>query len=688
MIEFFLMTGLMVAGSAIAWAVHSEKEKAQARRWAAAADALGEGAVHRSWATGHVVEGEREGMRFIARMRTETRNKKTEEYVDVTATVRLPLPHGLVIEQQTGFDAVRNLFGTTSPRANVVRVGPLHVRAGDVGSARTLFGRAELQTWLRECHLRCKRFGVLANRVTMAGFGADSPDMIVSAVRAAIRTTQELEDAISWRPERHRRLALEGAEVRAFGVEAPAEAKDGGAREAVYQAQDDAASEPGLIDRMMSNLSSEGTVVDESGAFTIDRAAALEKLRSSRVDRSATFVLEILRAAALRGASQIRVAADADDLEIVFDGEPFSRRDLEDAFGAAFSSSPHPGVAARRHLALGLEGALGISPRFVELQGPLASMRREPGEEDRFEDGDPQRDATRFAVKLRLLDRMRGGAFGEILDMIRHHAIFMSAAVSIDEQLIERGPPHERWWGQLDLCLEGSSAPIEAFVGFGAGDVFGPSGRAWLGRHQVWIETRELRHATPYLRVAVMAHDFNTDLSGQRLVDDDETQGILAAIDAHIEAAVVRLARDYGEGRRRHDPRLDAVAGVLRALAMDTLSWEQLRKADRHEPGSVPHALISAKVWPAFDGHYRSLRDLNRNLEDDRVPFVSVGLHATTLVHGKLASERLRARLSRGLSAHAVDVSKLDAHERQWIASVFGNRLEDETWDMLKIAQS
>ncbi len=686
MFELLFMGGIVAAGGAIAWAIHSQQQKARAQRWAAAAQALGPGATLRATGSGYVIEGQHDNLGFSARLRTVSKNKKTYEYVDVTAVVRLPLPHGLAIDKETGFSAIKNLFGATSSRPNVVQVGSLRVRAGDVASARALFGHPELQQWLRRAGDRSKKFGLVANRVSMSEFDADSADEIVRAVKTTVRTVQELEDAILWRPERHKRLALQGAPARAFGIGVPETEAPEIARAEPSAPPPQASHEPALVDRMLSDLSAEGTVVDERGAFTIDREAALRKLRSSRVDRSATFVLEILRAAALRGATQVHVTADADDLEIEFDGQPFTRRDLEDCFGSAFASSPDPVVQARRHLALGLEGALGISPRFIELEGPLASMRRVPDEDDQFVEGDAARDTTRFAVKLKLLDRMRGGAFNDTLGMIRHHAVFMSAAVTINEQLIDRGPPHERWWGQLDLSLPGPTAPIEVYLGFGVGDAFGLQGRAWLGRHQVWVETRELRQATPRLRVAVMAHDFNTDLSGQRLVDDEEARRILGAIEPHVEAAIVQLAADYGEARRRGDLRQHQVAAVLRAVVIEHLSWEQLRNAETHEVGSMPHALVSAKIWPAFDGNPRSIRDLSRGLDDATVPYVSVGLHGTVAVHGKFAGERLHARLGRGLSAHAIDVSKLGAHERQWVASVFGSRLKDETWDMLRVA--
>ena len=71
----------------------------------------------------------------------------------------------------------------------------------------------------------------------------------------------------------------------------------------------------GLLDELRA-----GGEVDSSGRFTLDRAQARAKMQKFQLVDARRYVLELVQAAALRGATRIAFDIDADDMRMRFDG--------------------------------------------------------------------------------------------------------------------------------------------------------------------------------------------------------------------------------------------------------------------------------------------------------------------------------------------------------------------------------
>ena len=65
--------------------------------------------------------------------------------------------------------------------------------------------------------------------------------------------------------------------------------------------------------------------VDE-GPLRVDAGKALAKLRDYRLADPSHYVLDLLRAAVACNATQVKVDVDADDISIVFNGEPLPEK--------------------------------------------------------------------------------------------------------------------------------------------------------------------------------------------------------------------------------------------------------------------------------------------------------------------------------------------------------------------------
>lgn len=697
-IELFLVAGLAAGAGLVSVVRHRSSQMHSI--WRAAGIELGLAHSGTGFFEVPSLQGRHAGHQVVARQRAETDNntKSTSRYCDVSVAIRMPLPAGLAIRSLSATERVLpNLSRAFSSRKEVYRDGRVVVEAAEPDAVAPLLADPRFRSWLGRQFDHDVSAHVISNCLHVKGYVQDSVRDIVHAVKASTRFAQQLETALMWEPAQGVQ-APDALPLVAFGTVRPTEPVEtssqsgdsgavGGSRTSTEQAS------PSLMSRMLADLESEGAR-DETGRFTLDREAALRKLRTSRVDRREVFALEVLRAASLRGASRVDVRADADDLWIAFDGRPFSRGELEQVYAAAFARDPDPAVQSCRHLALALEGALGDEPRYVAFRTPSVTLTRRPDEDDVLEStadaGEDVADSSCFHVKLRLAQRMRRRGFEEALELVRSHARFMTAEVRVAGQAVDQGPAPEAFVGRTRVCGQGVTAPIEGWVGFDASGPVDAPARAWLGRADVWIEALELTRAPPGLRVVVMAHDFDTDLSGQNILRNDAFDAAGADVDVHVGEAVVALAEHF---RRRHerertvDP---ALARRLRSLCAHTLSRADLSASSLRalEPGTPRYALLTAYCWPTVDDRTCSLRGLLGGREARRerpVPFCDLSVSALAGRH-RTDWTRVWRAVEPHFATPTLYVAHLRPQVRAWLAARLGDRLSSRSLEMLEAA--
>ena len=140
------------------------------------------------------------------------------------------------------------------------------------------------------------------------------------------------------------------------------------------------------LDDMLAGLSAEGSL-EARREFQIDSAKAREKLQKFQLEDPHFYVLELVQAAHLLGATEIRFTIDADEMEVFFDGDALTRLELEELYSAAFAKLTDRRKQAMRHLAIGFNAAQALLPSKIELQvaedvnsGSLLLVSR-PGQE-------------------------------------------------------------------------------------------------------------------------------------------------------------------------------------------------------------------------------------------------------------------------------------------------------------------
>lgn len=104
-----------------------------------------------------------------------------------------------------------------------------------------------------------------------------------------------------------------------------------------------------------------------TGRLRVDAARAVDKLRDYQLPDPTMWVLEVVRAAVLAGAERVRVHGDADDVWIAWDGPALDPSDLVALFDDLVDPAPPPERRHLRLLATGINTALGLGPRWVDV---------------------------------------------------------------------------------------------------------------------------------------------------------------------------------------------------------------------------------------------------------------------------------------------------------------------------------
>jgi hypothetical protein len=133
-----------------------------------------------------------------------------------------------------------------------------------------------------------------------------------------------------------------------------------------------------MTDDILKELRKDGRL-EKEGEFRLDPEKAREKLRLFRLPDPHRWVLEIVSAANLLGASKVEFKIDADEVEAFFDGAPFQTEDLADLFNAAFRKAQSPSDLAAKQLAIGFTAAEALKPASFILESGSARLTLAPG---------------------------------------------------------------------------------------------------------------------------------------------------------------------------------------------------------------------------------------------------------------------------------------------------------------------
>ena len=158
----------------------------------------------------------------------------------------------------------------------------------------------------------------------------------------------------------------------------------------------------------------------QQGRFRLDWERALDKIKDFQLADPHRYVLEVVQAAVAGGATAIEVQIDSDDVILGFDGRQYTDLELERLFDYLFTREPE--LEPLRQLALGVNAALGLKPRFVVVdsgdgqQGFRLRLSNHADVEVSPLPPDQILDGTRVHVRDRISFKVLSRAMGEAVE--------------------------------------------------------------------------------------------------------------------------------------------------------------------------------------------------------------------------------------------------------------------------------
>lgn len=303
---------------------------------------------------------------------------------------------------------------------------------------------------------------------------------------------------------------------------------------------------------------SEGRRVS-TGRLRVDAARAVDKLRDYQLPDPTAWVLEVIRAAVAFGATAIRVTGDADDVRVAWDGPGPDAESLARLFDELVDPAPKRERRAHRLLATGVNTALGLEPRWIDVI---------------VTDGEGRAMAARYSA--RLLETTGDGSASRLRELRAE------PRTPPREAPAKGGLVHLRRLPLLDAVplMVGYGEPRELSVARMSCDD---------SRVPVRVGQSELGHARSH-----------ADLL--RLALGDDLEGFVALIDPTFAAPAARLeAAELGVVLARYDLPLAALASPRAAVPLRVyvdaarMPTNASRSAVRLEESPVQESLTRAE---------------------------------------------------------------------------------------------
>lgn len=359
-------------------------------------------------------------------------------------------------------------------------------------------------------------------------------------------------------------------------------------------------------DDILAQLVAEGEV-ESAGGFSIDKEKARDKMRQFQLSDPRQYVLMLVQAAVHQGATHIEFQIDADDMEVWFDGQGFSKSDLDDLFVSMFGDRAESNLRSRQELAIALNAALALNPRWVRLwshradAGPV-QLELRPGTESLppAEDA-PARDkrGTSIHVKqrfrpglvLEFVKNLKGTIAEEFI--LRERARFAEVPIILDGARISSGVRLGTVVGRVEV--EGPG--VRGACGFRAGT--GPIAASLdVLNAGVWMSTHGLQGFPIGFVAMVDGVELRKDVSQTDVIRDDVYEDLLGRLRTALERSLLALAHVH-----RDDP--DEWFGMPETVRARMPIWiaDRIEAPWRLEPvGDVLPSYYELPIWQQLDG--------------------------------------------------------------------------------------
>lgn len=359
-------------------------------------------------------------------------------------------------------------------------------------------------------------------------------------------------------------------------------------------------------DDILAQLVAEGEV-ESAGGFTIDKDKARDKMRQFQLSDPRQYVLMLVQAAVHQGATHIEFQIDADDMEVWFDGEGFSKSDLDDLFVSMFGDRQASNLRSRQELAIALNAALALNPRWVRLwshaaeTGPV-ELELRPGAESLPPAVDAQPRDLR-GTRVHLKQRFRPGLVLEFVKnlqgtiaeeyILREKARFAEVPIILDGARISSGVRLGSVVGRVEV--EGPG--VRGACGFRA-DTDPIAASLDVLNAGVWMSTHGLDGFPIGFVAMVDGVELRKDVSQTDVIRDAAYEDLVGRLRSALERSLLSLVHVH-----RDDP--DDWARLPADVRARMPLWlaERVEAPWRLEPvGDVLPSYFELPLWQQLDG--------------------------------------------------------------------------------------
>jgi len=382
-----------------------------------------------------------------------------------------------------------------------------------------------------------------------------------------------------------------------------------------------------MATHLIEGLRAEGEV-DSVGRFTLDPVKAREKLQKFQLVDAHRYVLELVQAAVLRGATEIAFDIDADDMHMRFDGAVFTAAELGDVWGSIFADGDDRLLRGVRQLALGLNAALGLGPKRIVVRSGGQELRLVPGAADVHRTVEPAIAGTTVhvvqRVKLAGLGLFFKNLVGSLAEEVhlRERCVYAAQTITLDGVRISQGFNVADALGVREIAAPGVRGLVAVTKGEGPAELR-------LIKDGVWIDSRELAGCGPGGLALVEGEGLRKDVSLAKIVADETLAAVLGQVQAARWSAMARvielsrtlegIARDYEKRVRAEVLRFwtpaDFASGPDATIVAQGLIWYEARAHDpdkKNGLGRLTLLDVNAAVVPATDKEPATLRFSDR----------------------------------------------------------------------------
>lgn len=387
-----------------------------------------------------------------------------------------------------------------------------------------------------------------------------------------------------------------------------------------------------------------------TGRLRVDAARAVDKLREYQLPDPTAWVLEVVRAAVAFGATRIEVTGDADDVRVAWDGDAPDAETLAELFDELVDPAPRAERRPVRLLATGVNTALGLSPRWVDVtvtdgDGGAFGVRYTPrlfetidGTAERLRElsaeprvppaGAPARGGLVHLKRLPLLDAvplMVGYGEPRELSILRRSADDSRVPVVVGGSTIGRATSH------ADLLRIGLGDGLDGFLA-----LVDPA----MARADAQLEAAELgvvlaRYTLPTgalpdprvpvpLRMHINADRMPTNASRSAVrLDEPPLVDAIERVPDLLGALVARLVKELGDAPDHdwHPSRRERLRAAAIQLLACHAAGEDWRSRLLREPNALLAPLLSLELFRDALGRPRSAVGFGLGVAAERVHF-------------------------------------------------------------------